>query len=107
MDGSTKKVQVDEFVAALKAAEGVRNPTDAGIRMGNEKFMFINHNPGTKITQLSKRGGGGAALMKTVTGLIIGTWSKDDLTMSKKAQNGGDCALQVEVIGNYLIEHGY
>ena len=43
MDGSVKNVTVDEIQAAIKAAEGVRNPTEAGIRLGNEKFMFVTH----------------------------------------------------------------
>ena len=40
MDGSVKNVTVDEIQAAIKAGEGVRNPTEAGIRLGNENFMF-------------------------------------------------------------------
>lgn len=35
MDGSSKNVTVDEIQCAIKAAEGVRNPTEAGIRLGD------------------------------------------------------------------------
>ena len=39
--GDTKTVQVDEFQCALLAADGNRKPSEAGIRMGNQKYMFV------------------------------------------------------------------
>lgn len=76
----TKTVTVDEFSCALKAADGNRNPSEAGIRMGNEKFMFVSRDDVSGLTQLSKRGGGGAAIMKTNTAIVIAFYIKDKPT---------------------------
>lgn len=40
MDGSKKTVSVNEMVCAIKAGEGCRNPSEAGIRMDNTKYML-------------------------------------------------------------------
>lgn len=102
----TKTVQVDEFQCALKAAGGDRNPSEAGIRMGNNKFMFVANDNG--LVQLSSRGGGGAALLKTTTALIIAFYVKDKPTTNPKVfQSAGGCAEQVLSMGNYLKEQGY
>ena len=42
-DGSKRDIKVNEFQCALAASNGRRKPSDAGIRMCNEKFMFIKH----------------------------------------------------------------
>lgn len=64
-DGSKKPVQVDEFVTAMKAAEGNRKGSEAGIRMNNQKYMFIKHNPENSSAYLGREGGGGACVAKT------------------------------------------
>ena len=78
----SKKVEVDEFQNCLKASDGNRNPSEAGIRIGGEKYMFVSHEDSTKCTQLSKRGGG-AALCKTNTGIVMATYTKDKPTNVK------------------------
>ena len=45
----TKTVQVDEFQCVLKAADGDRNPSEAGNRMGNQKFMFVAKDEATGV----------------------------------------------------------
>ena len=80
----TKTVQVDEFQCALLAADGNRNPSEAGIRMGNQKYMFVAKDDTTGVVILSKRGGGGAALAKTNTALIIAFYEKDKPTSDPK-----------------------
>ena len=107
MDGSVKNVTVDEIQAAIKAAEGVRNPTEAGIRLGNEKFMFVTHDDVTGVAQLSKRGGGGAAICKTVSAVIIALWTKDAPTSTGGVQTAGQTAEQVGAMASYLKEQGY
>ena len=74
-DGSFKDVKVNEFHIALKAAEGQRAPSAAGIRMINTKFMFIRNED--NVTYLSRTGGGGACVAKTKNALIIGVWDKN------------------------------
>ena len=66
----------------MAAAAGRRKPSDAGIRMGNEKFMFITHDPEYGSCQLSRQGGGGACAAQLKNGVVIGIWKKDE-PMSK------------------------
>ncbi len=42
LDGSVKNVEVNEVAAALAACDGNGKPTEAGIRMGGTKFMFVS-----------------------------------------------------------------
>ena len=104
----TKTVQVDEFQCALQAADGNRNPSDAGIRMGNQKFMFVAKDDVTGVVILSKRGGGGAALAKTNTALLIAFYEKDKPSSDPKyVQTAGVCAQQVADMCAYLKDQGY
>ena len=105
-DGSTIPVKVNEFQCALAAANGRRKPSEAGIRMLGEKFMFIKHDAEINVCYMSREGGGGAVAAKTKDALIIGIWKKD-LPMSKGFQNQGDCGLQVEDMAAYLKEKGF
>ncbi len=66
----------------MKAASGDRNPSEAGIRIGGEKYMFVSYEESTGCTQLSKRGGG-CALAKTYTGIVMATYTKDKPTNVK------------------------
>jgi hypothetical protein len=59
-------------------AQGNRNPSEAGIRLGNEKFVFISHNPDTNSAVLSRTGGGGAVIAKTGKAIIIGIYHPDE-----------------------------
>ncbi len=40
-DGTTRDTPVNEFKCALGAANSNRMPSAAGIRMGNEKYIFV------------------------------------------------------------------
>jgi hypothetical protein len=53
-EGSNRDVKVNEFQCAIAAAAGRRKPSEAGIRMGNEKYMFIMHDPEFGSCQLSR-----------------------------------------------------
>ena len=75
-DGTKKSVQVNEFVAALEATKGNRKGTEAGIRMANQKYMLIKHNPENNSAYLGREGGGGACVARTSTALVIGVWNK-------------------------------
>jgi hypothetical protein len=110
-DADTKTIDVNEFDCALKAAGGDRNPSEAGIRMGERKYMMVTSVdvPGyEKLTQLSVRGGGGAALMKTKSALVIALYTKDKPTSNPKiVQSNGGCSEQVEAMAKYLSDQGY
>lgn len=75
MDGSTKNIEVNEVYCAMKACEGNRSPSDAGIRMGNQKYMlkFFDDAGVCNLT----RSLGGASVGKTATAVVIGFWKKD------------------------------
>ena len=77
MSGNIQKVPVDEFQCMLKAAQGDRKPTEAGIRFCGRKFMFVTHNADSKSTYMScANPSGGACVAQTNTAIIVGTWDK-------------------------------
>lgn len=91
----------------IGATLGRRNPTEAGIRMGKEKFLYVKQETDTQSTYLSRTGGGGAVIAKLKDGVVIGIWHKD-LVMSKGGnQNMSDCAMNVEKLGTFLRDAGY
>lgn len=98
-------VAVDEVQCAIKAGQGNRSPCDAGIRMGNVKYMFVAHDAESKVTQLSMRGGGVAAIGTTATAIIIATGIKDKAkTSGTGSQTAGQVAEQVQIMTAFLTE---
>ena len=77
LDGSVTDVEVDEVDIAVQAGKGVRNPNEAGIRLGGQKYMFVAHDSGDMTTQLSKRGGGGGAIAITKKACIVAFYEKE------------------------------
>lgn len=75
-DADTKMVNINEFECVMGASNGNRNPSEAGIRIGGVKYMMIRHDGDTGLAQLSRPGGGGA-VMKTATGIIVAIYTKD------------------------------
>ena len=76
--------------------------------MGNQKFMFVAKDDVTGVVILSKRGGGGAAIAKTNTALLIAFYEKDKPSSDPKfVQTAGICAQQVADMCAYLKEQGY
>jgi len=76
MDGSTENVEVNEVTCAVGAADGNRQPSPAGIRMGGEKYMLTYKDEEAAIAQLTRRGGG-ACVGKAATVVVVGFWKKD------------------------------
>lgn len=106
-DGSVKKVPVNEFVSVLEATKGNRKGTEAGIRMNNQKYMLIKHNPESNSAYLGREGGGGAAIARTNTAVVIGIWNKAGEMSNKQLQNAGDCNDLVEKMATYLKSSNY
>ena len=106
-DGSTKKVPVSEFKACFEATKGNRKGSEAGIRIANQKYMFIKHNPENNSVYLAREGGGGACIIKTGQTIVIGVWNKAATMSNGKLQTAGDCNEVVEAMGKYLIQSGY
>ena len=46
-EADTKVIQVNEFDTVLKASGGERKPSEAGIRIGGEKYMMVTHDAET------------------------------------------------------------
>jgi hypothetical protein len=92
-----------------KSANDKRDFGPAGIRLGNQKYMFVSRDDNTGCTQLSKRGGGGAALMLTNTAIVIAFYEKEKPFTSggNGVQTAGACAEQVIGMANYLKGEGY
>lgn len=107
MDGSTRSVSVNEIDCALQAADGKKNPTDAGLRMDNTKYMLTYYDEETGVAQLARRGGGGAAICKTATGVIIAFFEKEGVDSNGKSQNIADVSAQVSAMATYLKEQGF
>ena len=105
-DGGTLEVTVDEFQCAYDAAGGNRKPSAAGIRMGNEKYVFVRHDAEFGSTYMTRSGGGGAVAARTKEGLVIGFWNKDTQMNPKGVQNAADCGMQVEEMAQHLKDAG-
>jgi len=106
-DGSKKKVNVDEFKTALEATKGNRKGSEAGIRMNNQKYMLVKHNPENNSAYLGREGGGGACVARTTSAVVIGIWNKSSQMSNGQFQNAGDCNEVVEKIAEYLKTQGY
>ena len=106
-DGSVQNIHVNEFQSALKVAKGTRNPTAAGIRMGNRKFAMVKYEDEAKLAILSRAGGGGACIGLSNNAIVIGIWDKEALMSNNQNQNSGDCVMNVEKIVNSIKQYGY
>ena len=106
-DGSTKNLKIVEFNCAMGVTKGQRNPTAAGVRMGNQKFVMTQHDPETNAAYLTRTGGGGATVARTKNAIIIGIWDKNAVMSDNKNQNSGDCSLNVEKVHKILNDFGY
>lgn len=107
MDGGAENVSVNEVKCACEAANGNRNPTKAGIRMGNKKYMLVFHDPDKRSAQLKCMGGGGGAVAKLNTGVVIALFDKDATMSDGKLQNCNDVETQVASMATYLRDQGY
>ena len=106
-DGTKKKVPVDEFQCCMKATAGNRKGSEAGIRIANQKYMMVQHNPENNSVYLGREGGGGACIVKTAQTIIIGVWNKAAIMSNGKPQTAGHCNELVENMAKYLAQSGY
>ena len=103
MGGDITNVEVNEVACAMGAADGNRQPSQAGIRMGKGKYMLTYKDDELAIAQLT-RSGGGAVVGKTTTAVVIGFWKKDQVDSNSRPQNMEDCRGLVQEMCSYLIE---
>ena len=90
----------------MGAADGNRSPSEAGIRMEGKKYMLTYKDDEQAVAQLTTRGGG-ACVGKTVSAVVIGTWSKEQQDSNGKPQNMENCFKLVSAMAAYLIGEGY
>ena len=95
----------------MKATKGTRNGgQECGIRICNEKYMFIRSdvsNEKVAFCTLGRRGGGGACVAQTDKALLVGVWHKDVDMSNKMCQNTGDCEKNVLNVAHLLKAAGY
>lgn len=106
-DGGKKSVAVDEFKAVLEATKGNRKACEAGIRIANQKYMMIKHNPENNSVYLAREGGGGACAIRTAQTVIVGVWNKAATMSNGQLQTAGACNELVENMAKYLGQSGY
>ena len=110
MGGNKSTVAVNEVEIAKKVGgEGCRNPSDAGIRLGGSKFMFVRFDDSGDVpgAQLSKQGGGGAAIANCNGASIIAFVEKETKNSKGIDQTHAEALLQVVGMAAYLKEQGY
>lgn len=110
MGGNKINVPVNEVDCAKLVGQGTRNPCgDAGIRLGNAKYMFVRHDDTGDVpgTQLSKQGGGGAAIANCNTASVIALVEKDAKNSKGGTQTHAEALVQVVNMAKYLQDQGY
>ena len=106
--GNITKIDCHEHANLLAAAGGNRSPAPCGIRICNEKYMYlkaIGDAGGVQGCVLSRKGGGGATVCKTKTALLVGVWTKEGKISDSKSQTTGDTELNVMTVANELFGH--
>ena len=101
----SKQVKVNEFKIADEVSKGQRNPSDAGVRLCGQKFMFKNHMEG--VTMLSKGGGGGGSVGRTNKAIVIAIFEKDTMMTNKQVQNPGDVTICLERVCKFMNAAGF
>ena len=107
MGGNKTTCSVNEAANAKEVGKGVRNPSEAGIRIGNVKYVFRGYDEITGGSQLTKLGGGGAAIANTNTACIIALVDKEGTQSDGKTQTTAAALEQVTAMAAYLKEQGY
>lgn len=88
----------------MKACDGNRKPQECGIRICNQKYMFMTNGDkdGVKFVVLTRQGGGGATVCKSGKTLCVGVWDKSADQSNGKKQNTGDCQINVQNVAASL-----
>ena len=106
MGGNKTKVPVNEVEVAKKVGEGDRRPAgDAGIRLGNAKYMFVRHDADgmdVPCTMLSRQGGGGAVIANCNSASVIAFIEKETKNSAGKDQTIAEALPQVADMAKYL-----
>ena len=106
MGGNKTKVPVNEVDVAKQVGEGQRRPAgDAGIRLGNAKYMFVRHDADgldVPYTMLTKQGGGGAVIANCNGASIIAFVEKETKNSAGQDQTTGEAVPQVVEMAKYL-----
>ena len=98
---TSKSVDVNEFTIIAALVEGKKSPCEAGIRIGNEKYMLSKHFADTSVVYLSCMKGG-ACIAKPKTAIIVGLWDKNKQQSDGKSQNPGMLNDLVEKLQEFL-----
>ena len=96
-----KKENVNEVEIVQGIFSGKTKGGNAGIRIGNKKYMYISEYEGVHRLSCS---GGGAVLAQTGKCLLIAIWDATNVDSAGKPQNPGDLEKNVAYLKDYLTE---
>lgn len=77
----------------------------AGVRINNQKYYTVNFD-GEAGTWFLKKEKGGAAVVKTKTGVVFGSFSTAINMDNGQPQNAGEANKRVIDTGKYLSDNG-
>ena len=101
-----EEVKTKENINEVEIVQGIFNGKtkggNAGIRIGNKKYMYISEYEGIHRLSCS---GGGAVLAQTGKCLLIAIWDATNVDSAGKPQNPGDLEKNVAYLREYLLEH--
>jgi hypothetical protein len=108
-DGTTEKVEVNEFANLLDAFNNAGSTSKkGGIRIHKEKYFIVSYDSEKGVMYL-KKNGGGAAVAKSAQGFVIGTWNgklkTKNFTGVDEPQNPGATNRSVEDLQKFLVEN--
>ena len=98
-DGTETTENINEVDILKGIFEGKTKGGNAGVRLGNKKYMYINAYDG--IHKLSA-GGGGCLLAETSNAYLIATWDSASADSTGKPQNPGDLEKNIIYLREYL-----
>ncbi|CAI2381908.1 unnamed protein product [Moneuplotes crassus] len=103
-DGTTTKVAINEVDIVKDILGGKTKGGDAGIRLGNKKYMHISEYDGVHKLVCS---GGGALIAKTEKCYMVCVYDTKNNDSNGKPQNPGDVEKNMLYLRTYLTENGY
>jgi len=99
-DGSSKTLTVNEPALLVESTNGQMSST-CGLYINKQKYLIVNHNPGTGSVYIKSKTGGGC-LVKTKQCILIGLYT------TGQGNNGpGNCNRDTEDLAEKLKAVGY
>jgi profilin len=95
-DDTFPDVTEEQVQAIVKGFDDADSLAQAGLKLGDQKFLVVQGDPGAVIR--GRQGDGGVCIKQTLTALVVGIYGK--------GVQPGDCNVLVEGLGDYLKDMG-